>query len=152
MLHLYFNPPWEYDRILTEDNYRISPALWFDNQGGDSYISGELEQKIIKDIDNSEVFHGLLMHPIYGAYEPKKLSGTTKTLLLINNEPDYYYNGAFLGENACPWLLKIAETKDIYIRMAYIMPFNSDFEAHFVNTDIYTHTYTEYIRESASLI
>lgn len=148
MLHIYFSKDDTADPILTEDNYRICPTLWFNNQGGAKYIHGNLEQKIIKDIDESDVFQGnLLVHPFYGAYPPEKLSGTTKTLILINNEPQYYYNGAFLGENACPWLLQIASDKDVYLRMAYILPFEQDFDCHFINTDRYTRTYKDYLRE-----
>lgn len=146
MIHLYFAEPWEYSGPLTEENYRVSPGLWFDNQGGSKYIGGALEQKIIKDIDKSEVIQGkILMHPQYGVFSPYDLAGTTKTLILMNNEPQFYYNGAFLGENACPWLLQIAKTKDIYLRMAYILPFNCDFDAYFVNLDVYTHNYYDYI-------
>ena len=90
VLHLYFNEPWTYDDVLTEENYRISPALWFDNQGGASYVGGDLEKQIIKDIDKSEVMGQVLLHPLFGAYPPSKLSGTTKTLILMHNEPNYY--------------------------------------------------------------
>lgn len=148
MLHIYFSKDDRIDPYLSEDIYRICPTAWFDNQGGSKYIDGAIEQQIINDIDESEVFKGtVLLHPFYGAYPPEKLSGTTKTLILINNEPQYYYNGAFLGENACPWLLKIAADKDVYLRMSYILPFEQDFNCHFINTNKYTTTYNDYLIE-----
>lgn len=129
MVHIYFSRFGDYDDILTEDNYRCNPTLWFDNQGGEEYIQGEIERRIIKSIDNTDVLDGgVLKNPDYGLCTPKDISGTAKTLILINNEPGYYYNGAHMGENAAPWLLEIGSSKDIFIRSGYRIPFEPGFK------------------------
>ena len=148
MLHVYVKDVSEYDDVLTEDNYRINPTLWFDNQGGEDYITGKLESEIIKDIDGSTVIsNGVLENPIFGSITPEDISGTAKTLILIHNKPEFYYNGAHMGENAAQWLVLMAKTQEIYIRMGYLMPFPEPFNIHFINTNKYVSTWVDYLYE-----
>lgn len=120
MLHVYFSRLSEFDSVLTPDNYRLNPTLWFDNQGGEDYIYDDISKAIIEDIDNTIMTEqGVLINRIYGSCTPREISGTAKTLILLYNEPEFYYNGAHLGENVAPWLLKFGKEKDIYVRLGY---------------------------------
>ncbi len=149
MLHIYFRCDDDFDDVLTEDNYRIQPTLWFDYQGGAKYITGEVERQIIKSIDDAEVLDNNAIKQSYaGILAPSMLSGTSKTLILANNEPGIYVNGDFVGNNGYPWLLRLAKEKDIFLRAGSIMHFYSDFPAHIINTDIYISSWSEFLDEA----
>lgn len=146
MLHIYFKPEDTFDDILTEDNYRIQPTLWFDYQGGADYIIGDIEQQIIADIDKATVIStGNINFPVFGNMSPDKLSGTAKTLILANNEPGIYVNGDFVGNNGYKWILHLAEAKDIYLHASCIMHFYADFPAHIINDDSHISTWSEFL-------
>lgn len=153
MLHIYFKREDEYDAILTEDNYRIQPTYWFEFQGGADYIEGAVERDIIKAIDGGEVLsNGAIKFPIFGLLAPECLSGTAKTLILANNEPNVYVNGDFVGDNGLVWLLSLAKVKDIYLRAGCIMKFNCDFEAHIINDDSYITTWKDFIAKGVDFL
>ena len=134
MLHIYFSRDDEYDKVLTEDNYRICPTAWFDNRGGEDYISGSLEQQIIADIDKGKVLSKYAVEvPYAGVIPVSGLSGTTKTLILANNEDSIYVNSDFIGGNGYKWLYKIAETKELYLHVMSLIPLEFSSPAHIVN-------------------
>ena len=150
MLHVYYKyfAGETTDDILTDDTYRHNPESWFDHQGDNQWITGELEKQIIKDIDKSDVIGpNLLIHPHYGAYPPSHLAGGTKALILMNNEPQYYYNGEYFGENCIPWIQKIAETKDVYIHPVYYMHLVEPFVAHIINDNSIVTTEDEFFKK-----
>ena len=148
MLHIYFKRLDDFDTILTEDTYRICPTRWFNHQGGINYVSGELEQQIIKDIDKAvAIAPGVFKNDLSQIFTAGDLSGTSKALILANNEPGIYVNGDYLGENGYPWLLKMAEDKDIYLRAGNIMLFRTDFPAHIINDDSYITVWREFVEK-----
>ena len=153
MLHIYFKSEDDFDDVLTEENYRIQPTLWFDYQGGSDYITGEIERKIIADIDQGVVLSkGNIDFPIFGNLPPDKLSGTSKTLILANNEPNIFVNGDFVGNNGYKWLLYLAESKEIYLHASCIMHFYCDFPAHIVNDDTMISTWDEFIDKGVEFL
>ncbi|MGX8704452.1 MAG: DUF4869 domain-containing protein [bacterium] len=49
----------------------------------------DLAKAIIRDVDRSEVLSGECINsPVFGQIPPERLSGGTKTLLLVFNEPE----------------------------------------------------------------
>lgn len=149
MLHIYFKADDDFDDVLTENNYRIQPTLWFDYQGGSRYITGDLERQIIKSIDDADVLDNQAIKQAYaGVLAPSMLSGTSKTLILANNEPGIYVNGDFVGNNGYSWLIHLAEEKDLYLRAGSIMHFYLDFPAHIINTNNYISTWDEFLDEA----
>ena len=52
-----------------------------------------------------------------------------------------------MGDNAAPWLLKIAEQQDITIRRGYPMKFPEPFAIRIVNDDNIVSTKLDYLRE-----
>lgn len=153
MLHIYIKRDLGYDSVLQEDNYRINPDLWFNYQGGADYISGKIEQEIIADIDKGKVIStNAIEFPIMGVLSPECLSGTSKALILANNEPNIYINGSFIGDNGFKWIVRLAELKEIYLRSNGIMNFDTDFMAHFVNDDSYTSTWSEFLDKAVDFL
>ena len=128
------------------DNYISQPDPWFDNQGGEEFITGNLEREMIKAIDKSEVIsNNAIESSVLGTIPPTYLSGTVKTLILINNIPGQIFNGSSMGNLAAPWLLKIADQKDISIRLGYIMKFKEPLKIKILNSNTIVNSYQEYI-------
>ena len=55
--------------------------------------------------------------PFLGPIPPERLSGGVKTLILMQNDPDHIFNASASGNNCAQWILKLAEQKDITIRL-----------------------------------
>lgn len=143
MLNIWFSDS-PYD--VPFDDYISQPDPWFDNQGGEEYITGSLEREMIKAIDKSEVIsNNTIQSPVLGSIPPSYLSGTVKTLILINNLSGKIFNGNAMGNLAAPWLLKIAGKKDISIRLGYIMKFEEPFKIKILNSNAVANSYKEYI-------
>ena len=153
MLHLYVSRLGYNDGFLSAENYIYNPPAWFDGFCGEDYIQGEKEKAIIKDIDKSDVLEqGLLYNPVFGYITPSQISGTSKTLILLNNVPNMYFNGTAMGNNAVPWLLNIGKTKDIYVCNTYPLQLEGCFELEIVNTGIIVHNLMEYYEQYLTVI
>ena len=101
--------------------------------------------EMIKDIDKSVVLgNGAIDSPVLGVIAPTSLSGGVKTLMLINNDSDHIFNASACGDNCAKWILNISKTKDITIRLGYLMDFgNEPFDAEIVNTGEVVHNLAE---------
>lgn len=109
-------------------------SLYFKNTYSPEWITAELAKKIIKDVDKSEVKSGYCIEsPVLGQIPPERLSGGTKALLLMINEPEILVNASNCGDNCAKWILKIAETQDLIINLNHIMEFDEPFEMEIVN-------------------
>ena len=101
---------------------------------GEEYITGDIERKLIKDIDKCDVISKYnVVYPILGSMSPFDLSGTVKTLILVKNDSEHIFNGSFMGDLAAPWLLKIGEVCDRTIRFGYLPKFEEPFKIHIDN-------------------
>ena len=153
MLSIYFNTFGSNDEILNNPQYIHNPDSWFDNQGGRHYITGDLEKQIILDIDKSKVIsENVLENPIFGGISSQDISTTSKTIILVKNQPEYIFNGSRMGDNAAPWLLKIGELEDVTVRLGYIMHFEVPFTLHIVNSEKTVTTWNEYIQEALQFL
>ena len=82
--------------------------------------------------------------PFLGPIPPERLSGGVKTLILMQNDPDHIFNASACGNNCTQWILKLAEPKDITIRLGYIMDFGKQpFDIYIVNTGKTVHSMLE---------
>ena len=61
--------------------------------------------------------------PVLGVISPEKLSGGTKTLLLMANDPEKVFNASTCGDNCAPFILKLAKKKDLTINLRHLMDF-----------------------------
>lgn len=153
MLSIYFNTFGINDDILKNPSYIDNPRVWFDNQGGCHYVTGELERAIIKDIDGSTVINeNFVENPIFGGIPIEKISTTSKTAILVKNQPDKIFNGSRMGDNAAPWLLKIGDIENVTIRLGYLMKFQEPFKIRIVNSDTTVSTWRDYVYAALSVI
>ena len=77
----------------------------------------------------------LIDSPVLGKIPPTMLSGGTKTLLLMLNEPEKVFNASTCGDNCAKWILEIAKRQDLTINLGHLMDFGSGyFEIEILNT------------------
>ena len=74
--------------------------MFYENQYDRNWVMDEFAQKIIKDIDSSDVIGpDLIKNDVFGSFSSTELSAGVKTLLLIKNMPNKIYNISNCGEN-----------------------------------------------------
>ena len=136
MLNIYFGE-------MEESIYNTS--MYFDNTYEDNWITSDLAKEIIKDIDKSVVLGAnCIQSEVLGQIPPTQLSGGTKTLLLIYNEPTEVFNASTCGDNCVKWILKIAEEKDITINIRHFMSFGeAPFNIKVLNNNEIVHSMKE---------
>lgn len=153
MLKIYFNTFGKNDEILQNPDYIDNPKSWFDNQGGRHFITGDFERELILDIDKSTVIsENVLENPMFGGISSKQISTTSKTAILVKNQPQYIFNGSRMGDNAAPWLLKIGDMQDVTIRLGYLMKFPEPFKIYIVNSGKIVTTWKDYVMEAVTLL
>jgi len=120
---------------LDAENYIFNPDVFFNNSYEDDWIIDPVSKKMIKDIDGSEVVGPRAIDsPFLGSIAVERLSGGVKTLILMRFDSEHIFNASACGDNCAPWILKIAEEKDLTIRLGYLMSFgNQPFEIEIVN-------------------
>lgn len=112
---------------LESDNYIFNPDVFFNNSYEDEWITDSFSVEMIKDIDKSDVIGPRVIDsPFLGSIPVERLSGGVKTLILMNNDSEHIFNASACGDNCAKWILKIAEKKDLTIRLGYLMDFGKD--------------------------
>ncbi len=112
---------------IEDEKYISDPDIYFNNTYEDAWLIDEFSREMISDIDKSTVVGpNLIDSPFLGPIPPKQLSGGVKTLILINNDNEHIFNASACGDNCAKWILKIAEKKDITVRLGYLMDFGED--------------------------
>ena len=141
MLNIYFGE-------MPEAIYNTS--LYFNNTYLDHWITDDFAKKVINAVDKSEVISARLIDSkALGPIPVTDLSGGTKTLLLIKNEPEKVFNASTCGDNCAKWILRIAKEakEDITINLRHIMDFGSGtFEIRILNNGEIVHNMQEYVR------
>ena len=129
MLNIYYGE-------LDSPNYIYNPDIFFNNQYEDEWIMDDLSKKMVLDIDKSKVISpNLIESPVLGPIGVEKLSGGVKTLILMNNDSEHIFNASACGDNCAKWILEIGKSKDITIRLGYLMDFGEgDFKIKVLNT------------------
>ena len=102
MLNIYFGDK-------EGSKYIYNPDSYFDHWYDPNWLVKDLSKEIIKAVDKSEVIGpNLIQSPVFGAMSPDRLSGGTKTLILIDNDDEHIFNATHCGNNCAKYLLKIA--------------------------------------------
>ena len=124
-------------------------SSYFDNVYLDSWIEDDFAKKIIKSVDKATVLSpNAVESKALGVIPVTKLSGGTKTLLLIYNETDKVFNASTCGDNCAKWILKIAKMKkeNITINLRHIMDFgDGKFEILILNDGTTVHNMQELV-------
>ena len=138
MLKIYFGD-------LEADNYIFNPDVFFNNVYEEEWIVNPLAKEMIRDIDGSEVVSPRAIDsPFLGSIPTERLSKGVKTLILMNFDQNHIFNASACGDNCAPWILWIAEKKDLTIRLGYLMDFGREpFDIEIVNLGKMVHTMGE---------
>ena len=84
---------------------------------------------------------------------PKKLSGGTKTLLLIDNDSKKVFNESTCGDNCAKWILKIAQDRKVVIKLRHLMDFGKDeFKIKVINTGKIVYNMSELVLEAGDFV
>ena len=126
MLNIYFGD-------MPEAIYNTE--VYFMNVYDDEWIVDDFAKKVIKKVDKSEVLDSqAIKSPVLGIISPERLSGGTKTLLLMKNMPDKIFNASTCGDNCAKYILKLAKERDLTINLRHLMDFGkAKFKAHILN-------------------
>ena len=145
MLHIYFG---DYPEAIYNTN------VYFDNTYKDKWITKSISKEIIKDVDKSEVLdEKTILSPVFGNMSPKKLSGGTKTLLLIDNDSKKVFNASTCGDNCAKWILKIAQDRKVVINLRHLMDFGKDeFKIKVINTSKIVYNMSELVLEAGDFV
>ena len=145
MLHIYFG---DYPEAI------YNTKVYFDNTYKDKWITRSISKEIIKDIDKSEVIdEKTIASPIFGNMSPKKLSGGTKTLLLIDNDSKKVFNASTCGDNCAKWILKIAQKRKVVINLRHLMDFGKgEFKIKVLNTGKIVKNMSELVLEAGDFV
>ena len=131
MLNIYFGD-------MPEAIYNTE--VYFMNVYDDEWIVDDFAKEVIKRVDKSEVLDSqAIKSPVLGVISPERLSGGTKTLLLMKNMPDKVFNASTCGDNCAKYILKLAKERDLTINLRHLMDFGkARFKAHILNdnTDV----------------
>ena len=118
MLNVCFN--------ATEDVI-YNTDVYFDNTYQSDWLEDEFADKVIRTVDKSRAVSGnAIDSPFLGVISPEKLSGGTKTLLLIFNCPGMIFNASTCGDNCVPFLLEISREKDVTVYLEHPMNFGTE--------------------------
>lgn len=131
-----------------------NPDVYFNNTYDDEWILDDFSRQVIQKIDRSEVLDAeAIRSPVLGVISPEKLSGGTKTLILMKNCPDLVFNASTCGDNCSKFILKLAEERDLTINLRHIMNFGkARFRAHILNDDSYVDGMEEFLFKAAEYV
>lgn len=120
----------------------FNTEVYFRNTYESEWLTSDLAKAMILDVDKSEVVSEQCINsPVLGQIPPERLSGGVKTLLLLLNDDSRIFNASTCGDNCAKWILKIAETKDLTIRLGHHMDFgNGEFSIRILNNDMVVHS------------
>ncbi len=93
----------------------------------EEWLESDLARAIIRDIDSSEVLSGeCISSPVLGQIPPERLSGGTKTLLLMLNEPEKIFNASTCEDNCAKWIKRFGDELNITISLEHFMDFGDN--------------------------
>ena len=145
MLKIYYG-------AMPEAIYNTS--MYFDNVYLDKWITDSFAQQVIKSIDKGIVLGSKAIDSkALGVIPVTQLSGGTKTLLLIYNEPKKIFNASTCGDNCAKFILKIAKKTDVTINLYHIMDFGEKpFEIEILNSHTIVHNMSELVACAGNFI
>lgn len=141
-----------YVTISEPDNLIKEVEGYFKFEKDKSWFNIPMVKEIIKGIDNTiAVKDEYLESPVFGGMSPDRLSTGCKAviLMLVQDRPVY---ATKCGDNCSPYILKIAEKKDITICLHHCLlgwgsDVNAVFDATFIETGVITHNEREFVDE-----
>lgn len=115
-----------------------SASVYFDFNFELDWLDNELNRKMIKDVDKSEVIAGnMIKSSVLGIIPPQWLSGGVKALICMNSDTSgLIFNLSNCGDNCAKWVYEIAKHKDLLVTTHHTMSFSEidNFEVEMVNS------------------
>jgi len=147
MLNIYFG---------DLDGAIYNTSVYFDNTYLNSWLDDEMAAAMIKSIDKGTILSAYAVDTeALGVIPVTKISGGTKTLLLIRNNHTKVFNASTCGDNCAKWILAIAKAseKDITINLHHIMDFGTGrFDIRILNTGDIVHSMAELVPVAGRLL
>ena len=150
MLRIYFGDA----KNIESKDIVYNTDMYFRNTYKSEWITNDIVKLMIKDIDKSDVeSENVISSQALGLITPEQLSGGVKTLILMLFDNTKVFNASSCGDNCASWILKLAENKDLTIRLGNIMDFNTEhFDREIVNNHKIVHNQLELLLEGCELI
>ena len=127
--------------------------VYFKNTYQDQWFEDDFAKRVIKSVDKSEVVDThLIKSPVLGLIPPVMLSGGTKTLLLIKNNPELVFNASTCGDNCARFILELARQRDVTINLRHIMRFGKRFKANVLNDGVVVDNMEQLIIHAAKYV
>ena len=123
-------------------------SAYFDEMYEPEWFSSDFAKRVANSIDNVEYFGSgdVFISDKYGAMPAKELSSGTKALLILANEENVLVSGDRMGDNCVPFLLELAEKKDIKITLCHLMQFPEQFEFYCIPQNKVITTSEDFLR------
>ena len=123
---------------------------FFNRHKKEEWFSNPVVQRIIKNIDRTEVVMGeVLKSPVFGIMASDRLSTGCKATILLETMPEVNVYATRCGDNCASDILEIASRKDITITLHHCMHFPRDarFDAYIIETGNTVHSFDEFALE-----
>lgn len=135
-------------------NAIYNTSMYFDNQYLDNWLEDPFAEKVIAGIEKGKILSPQAIDTkALGVIPVTKISGGTKTILLVKNRPDMIFNASTCGDNCAKYLLEIGRMQDITINLHHFMMFpGRKFEIRIVNTDVIVHNMREMMENAINLL
>lgn len=147
LLHILVN-----DGVVDISEYISKVSAYFDIEFEKEWLTHDFVKKVIKNIDNSQVIEDeLLKNEVIGYFSQERLSSGCKALILIY-ELNLKVSGDRMGDNCIPYLLELAEQKEVYISLRHIPEFPQEFNAVIENTNKNITSFREFVNEYVRLV
>ncbi len=140
------------DKEVDVSTYEGYVSDHFNDEFEKEWFQDPYVQRIIKEIDNTEVVDGFnLYNEFLGSIPPEYLSSGCKRLILIYKE-NIKLNGDRFGDNCIPILMELAKVKDVEITLRHIPKFPNDVKLYIINTSKIITSYKEFVEEYVEVI
>ena len=128
--------------------------VYFKNTYQDQWFEDDFAKRVIKSVDKSEVLDThLIKSPVLGLIPPVMLSGGTKTLLLIKNNPELVFNASTCGDNCAKWILQLGAKEKLIINLRHLMDFGpGEFKIKVLNTGKIVKSMPELVAEAGQFV
>jgi len=97
-----------------DENAVLSVDTYFNNTYDEAWLDDPFVREIIRTVDGSKVQdRQCILSEVLGQIPPERLSGGTKTLILMYEEEGFYTDLIVCGANCEDLILDMAQKKDI---------------------------------------
>ena len=137
------------------ENSIYNTSVFFKNRYKDEWILEDFAQKVISDVDHSQVIDAnSIKSPVLGIISPLQLSGGVKALILMKHFPGKIFNASNCGDNCAKWILELGKNKDFTINLFHVMDFGDcRFDIRILNArKLIVHDMQEFLIAGASYL